>query len=121
MNVEVLHAGMFTTVQDIGRYHYQQYGVPVGGAMDRMALRIANILVGNKENEAGLEITMMYPKLLIKKTTLLATGGADIGAVLNGEPIPLWRPIVAKEGSMLCFRRGNLGVEHMLHLQVELM
>ncbi|AWC32933.1 biotin-dependent carboxyltransferase family protein [Bacillus cytotoxicus] len=109
MNVEVLHAGMFTTVQDIGRYHYQQYGVPVGGAMDRMALRIANILVGNKENEAGLEITMMGPKLLIKKTTLLATGGADIGAVLNGEPIPLWRPIVAKEGSMLCFRRGEFG------------
>ncbi|EMA6344912.1 biotin-dependent carboxyltransferase family protein [Bacillus cytotoxicus] len=109
MNVEVLHAGMLTTIQDVGRYYYQQYGVPVGGAMDRTALRIVNMLVGNKENEAGLEITMIGPKLLIKKTTLLAIGGADVGAVLNGEPIPLWRPIVAKEGSMLCFGKEEFG------------
>ena len=51
MDVEVLHAGMFTTVQDLGRSHYQQYGVPVGGAMDQSALRMINMLVGNEENE----------------------------------------------------------------------
>ncbi|MBJ8030617.1 biotin-dependent carboxyltransferase family protein [Bacillus cereus group sp. N21] len=109
MNVEVLHAGMFTTVQDLGRYHYQQYGVPVGGAMDQTALRMINMLVGNEENEAGLEITMMGPKLLIKKTTLLAIGGANMEPLLNGEPIPLWRPVLAKEGSMLCFRKTQFG------------
>lgn len=103
MDVEVLHAGMFTTVQDLGRSHYQQYGVPVGGAMDQSALRMINMLVGNEENEAGLEITIMGPKLLIKKPTLLAIGGADMEPLLNGERIPLWRPILAEEGSMLCF------------------
>ncbi|MGQ0517300.1 KipI antagonist, partial [Bacillus sp. D-CC] len=71
MDVEVLHAGMFTTVQDLGRSHYQQYGVPVGGAMDQSALRMISMLVGNEENEAALEMTIMGPKLLIKKTTLL--------------------------------------------------
>lgn len=109
MDVEVLHAGMFTTVQDLGRSHYQQYGVPVGGAMDKNALRIINMLVGNEENEAGLEITIMGPKLLIKKTTLLAIGGADMEPLLNGERIPLWRPILAEEGSMLCLGKAKSG------------
>ncbi|MPU17744.1 KipI antagonist, partial [Acinetobacter baumannii] len=98
-----MHAGMFTTVQDLGRSHYQRYGVPVGGAMDQSALRMINMLVGNEENEAALEMTIMGPKLLIKKTTLLAIGGADMEPLLNGERIPLWRPILAEEGSMLCF------------------
>ncbi|ABY44066.1 biotin-dependent carboxyltransferase family protein [Bacillus mycoides] len=109
MDVEVLHAGMFTTVQDLGRFHYQQYGVPVGGAMDKGALRMINMLVGNEENEAGLEITIMGPKLLIKKTTLLAIGGADMEPLLNGERIPLWRPILAEEGSMLCLGKAKSG------------
>ncbi|MBJ8054160.1 biotin-dependent carboxyltransferase [Bacillus cereus] len=109
MDVEVLHAGMFTTVQDLGRLHYQQYGVPVGGAMDKNALRMINMLVGNKENEAGLEITIMGPKMLIKKTTLLAIGGADMEPLLNGERIPLWRPILAEEGSMLCLGKAKSG------------
>ncbi|EJR22822.1 biotin-dependent carboxyltransferase family protein [Bacillus cereus] len=109
MDVEVLHAGMFTTVQDLGRSHYQQYGVPVGGAMDQSALRMINMLVGNEENEAGLEITIMGPKLLIKKPTLLAIGGADMEPLLNGERIPLWRPILAEEGSMLCFGKVKSG------------
>ncbi|MGH0432195.1 biotin-dependent carboxyltransferase [Bacillus mycoides] len=109
MDVEILHAGMFTTVQDLGRFHYQQYGVPVGGAMDKNALRLINMLVGNEENEAGLEITIMGPKLLIKKTTLLAIGGADMEPLLNGERIPLWRPILAEEGSMLCLGKAKSG------------
>ncbi|EML6322130.1 biotin-dependent carboxyltransferase family protein [Bacillus cereus] len=109
MDVEVLHAGMFTTVQDLGRSYYQQFGVPVGGAMDKNALRLINMLVGNEENEAGLEMTILGPKLLIKKTTLLAIGGADMEPLLNGERIPLWRPILAEEGSMLCFGKVKSG------------
>ncbi|WP_242319675.1 biotin-dependent carboxyltransferase family protein [Bacillus cereus group sp. BfR-BA-01349] len=109
MDVEVLHAGMFTTVQDLGRSYYQQFGVPVGGAMDKNALRLINMLVGNVENEAGLEMTILGPKLLIKKTTLLAIGGADMEPLLNGERIPLWRPILAEEGSMLCFGKVKSG------------
>ncbi len=68
-----------------------------------------NMLVDNEENEAGLEMTIMGPKLLIKKTTLLAIGGADMEPLLNGERIPLWRPILAEEGSMLCFGKVKSG------------
>jgi antagonist of KipI len=77
--------------------------------MDKNALRMINMLVGNEENEAGLEITIMGPKLLIKKTTLLAIGGADMEPLLNGERIPLWRPILAEEGSMLCLGKAKSG------------
>ncbi len=55
MDVEVLHAGMFTTVQDLGRSHYQRYGVTVGGAMDQSALRMINMLVGNEEMKRRLK------------------------------------------------------------------
>ena len=77
--------------------------------MDQSALRVINMLVGNEENEAGLEMTIMESKLLIKKTTLLAIGGADMEPLLNGERIPLWRPILAEEGSMLCFGKVKSG------------
>ncbi|HDR8162610.1 TPA: biotin-dependent carboxyltransferase, partial [Bacillus cereus] len=80
-----------------------------GGAMDKNALRLINMLVGNEENEAGLEMTILGPKLLIKKTTLLAIGGVDMEPLLNGERIPLWRPILAEEGSMLCFGKVKSG------------
>lgn len=85
MDVEVLHAGMFTTVQDLGRSHYQQYGVPVGGAMDQSALRMINMLVGNEENEAGLEMTIMGPKLLIKESDFTCDWRSKYGAVTEWE------------------------------------
>lgn len=56
---EVIQPGPLITVQDLGRYGYQQYGMPVSGAMDNYALRVANLLVGNNEGEAGLEITLL--------------------------------------------------------------
>lgn len=116
MDVEVLHAGMLTTVQDLGRFHYQQYGVPVGGAMDKNALRLINMLVGNEENEAGLEMTIMGPKLLLKKTTLLAIGGADLEPLLNGERIPLWRPILAEEGKDALFWKSETWVQSICNI-----
>ena len=59
MRLLIEKPGMFTTVQDLGRRGYQMQGVPVAGAMDAGALRMGNILVGNDEGAAGLEITMI--------------------------------------------------------------
>ena len=58
---KVIQSGLLTTVQDLGRYGCQQYGVPVSGAMDDYALRIANLLAGNNEGEACLEMTLLQP------------------------------------------------------------
>ncbi|MCD2476551.1 KipI antagonist, partial [Staphylococcus aureus] len=77
--------GLLTTVQDIGRTGYQKYGVLASGAMDTVSLRIANLLIGNGENEAGLEITMMGPgpSFHFSKQTLIAVTGADFTLRIN--------------------------------------
>ncbi|WP_088553375.1 5-oxoprolinase subunit PxpB, partial [Calderihabitans maritimus] len=107
---EVLKPGMLTTVQDLGRYGYQEFGVPVAGAMDQFALRAANLLVGNREEDACLEITLMGPTLRVLNDTVLAVTGADLGPTLDGHPIPLWQAVAARAGSILAFsgpRRGS--------------
>lgn len=56
--IEVIRAGLLTTVQDLGRQGYRQLGVGQGGALDSVALTVGNRLVGNEANTAGLEITV---------------------------------------------------------------
>ena len=59
MKFSVTKPGMLTSVQDLGRWGYQASGVPVAGAMDLPALRIGNVMLGNDENAAALEVTLM--------------------------------------------------------------
>ncbi len=99
--IEILDGGMLTTVQDLGRTGYQRYGVPVSGAMDRCALRIANRLVGNEESAAGLELTLQGPEVRLPGGAVLAMTGADCAPRLNGRPMPQWRTIAAPAGSTL--------------------
>ncbi|MCI0571890.1 MAG: hypothetical protein L0Y66_14145 [Myxococcaceae bacterium] len=83
MALKVLRAGPLTTVQDLGRRGWQHLGVTVGGAMDAVALRLSNLLVGNAQDAAGLEMTLLGPTLALDADTLLALGGADLGATLE--------------------------------------
>ncbi|PWK15811.1 biotin-dependent carboxyltransferase family protein [Tumebacillus permanentifrigoris] len=109
MTLRVLRPGLLTTVQDLGRPGYQNQGVVVGGAVDRFALRVANLLVGNLEGAAALEITLHGPRLHVESDVYLAIGGADLSPALDGEPLPLWRPLLAPRGTVLDFgapRRG---------------
>ena len=92
MSIRVEQPGMLTTVQDLGRRGHQQEGVPVSGAMDRLAHRVANMLVGNDENAAALEITLLGPSLTFTTDTLIAIGGADLGAHAGSVDLPPWRP-----------------------------
>ncbi len=103
MSVEVLRPGLLTTVQDLGRYGYQKHGVIVSGAMDSPALRLANLLVGNEEGEAVLEITLLGPTLRLTKDTLLAITGGDLSPEIDGVRVPMRRPVWVKGGSILKF------------------
>jgi antagonist of KipI len=100
--IEVLRPGAMTTVQDLGRKGLLSAGVPVGGAMDRMALRVANMLVGNPENTPALETTMAGPLLRFKTETLVAVCGAVFAGVAS------WQPFVVKAGEILSL--ANLGI-----------
>lgn len=103
MTITTLRSGLLTTIQDLGRYGYQKYGVIVSGAMDSYSLRIANLLVGNSEGESALEITLMGPTLLFEKDMLIAITGGDLSPTIEGASVPLWRPVFVKKGSKLQF------------------
>jgi len=99
---EVLTPGMQTTVQDYpGRTGYWHVGVPPSGPMDALAFRLVNRLVGNVETAAGLECTMLGPTLRFHAETVIALGGADMGATLNGVPVPGWTAVEVPAGSEL--------------------
>jgi antagonist of KipI len=86
---------MFTTVQDLGRTGHRAQGVPLSGAADPFALRLANLLVGNHGNEAGLEFTLVGPEVRFLHDTVIAIGGAEFGK------LPRWQPIAMRAGSIL--------------------
>lgn len=109
MTVKVLHPGLLTTIQDIGRYGSQKFGIIVSGAMDSYSLRLANLLVGNDQGEGALEITWFGTSLKFKQDQLIAITGGDLTASLNGDKAPLWRPILARKGSILTFKSGSKG------------
>lgn len=109
MKVEILNAGFFTSIQDLGRTGFQKYGIIVSGAMDIYALRIANILVGNSEEEAAMEITLSGPEISLQKGMLLSITGADISPTIEGNNVPMWRPVYIKENCILKFGACKYG------------
>lgn len=108
-HITVIKPGWFTTVQDLGRYGYQQYGVPVSGAMDRYSYILANRLVGNQDQDAALEITLNGPELLFENDSLIAVTGADLTPSVNGIGIPLWTSVRVEGGSRLTFGARRAG------------
>lgn len=109
MSMIMVKPGLLTTVQDLGRHGSQQFGVIVGGAMDAFALRIANLLVGNDEHAAGLEITLLGPEIYFAEPALISVCGGDLSPQLNDRALPLWKTVVAPEGSVLRFGRARRG------------
>ncbi len=100
---EVIHPGALTSVQDLGRYGYQRYGVPISGAMDKFALRVANLLAGNEEGEAALEATIIGPKLRALGESTIALAGGDLSPRINGRPCAMWCAHLIKEGDLISF------------------
>ena len=109
MSVTVLNPGLLTTVQDLGRTGYQQFGVPVSGVMDPRSAAIANILVGNPQEEAVLECTLMGPHLRFDRAVAMAITGGDLGPTLDGRPIPGYRAISVQAGQVLRFTGPKTG------------
>mgnify|MGYP001026348787 FL=1 len=103
MGIRVEDGGMFTTVQDEGRFGYQQFGMTTAGPMDRYSFHLANILVSNPKGEAALEISMIGPKLRIERDNVMAITGGDLGPLLNGKPAPMYQAFQIKKGDLLSF------------------
>jgi KipI family sensor histidine kinase inhibitor len=101
--VSILRPGLFTTIQDRGRWGYQASGVPVAGALDLLSHRIANLLVGNAPDAATLEVTLAGPELRIDQETCVAVTGADLQASVDGTAITPGGVANCRQGSVLRF------------------
>jgi antagonist of KipI len=101
MSIRVIRPGLLTTVQDLGRWGKQRYGVVVGGAMDSFALRMANLLVGNEENAVALEMTLLGPTLHFEQDALVALCGGEFRPTLDDRPMSTWRPALINRGTTL--------------------
>lgn len=107
--IEVLEAGRFTTVQDLGRAGHAHLGVPNSGAVDAFDLRVANRLVGNPEACAALEITAVGPRLRFMDDAYVALSGGRLEAFLDGQPVPMFQTLAVKAGSELSCGRVSQG------------
>ncbi len=103
MAIRVENPGLVTTIQDLGRPGYFHLGIPIGGAMDRYALRLANLLVGNAEGAAGLEAAFVGPTLRFENDSVIAVTGADIAVKVDGEELPTWTSLEVKAGQVVNF------------------
>jgi biotin-dependent carboxylase-like uncharacterized protein len=108
--LSVVDPGLMTTVQDLGRVGAQRLGIPVSGAMDRPALILANRLVGNDPNAAGLEATLRGPVLEAMGETCVAVTGAEATPRLNGQPILMWEAVRLHAGDRLSIGLAKRGV-----------
>jgi KipI family sensor histidine kinase inhibitor len=108
--VTVVEPGLFTTVQDSGRWGHQDRGVPVAGPMDRRSYRLANALAGNPPGAAALEATLLGPELRIEQPARVAIAGADLSASIDGAALAADSMRACGAGSVLRFgerRRGT--------------
>ena len=103
MGIIVENPGIQTTVQDEGRFGYQQFGVSPAGPMDTQSFYIANILAGNRRGESALEITFMGPELKFEKDNIIAVTGANVSPSVNGEAIPMYQAVLVYAGDTLSF------------------
>jgi KipI family sensor histidine kinase inhibitor len=107
VQIDVLDGGLLTTVQDAtGRPGWRRYGVQAAGAADRSAAVLANRLAGNPDSAAVLEVTLLGPSLRLSTAAQVGLGGADLGATLDGRPLP---PGSSGSGRLISFGERRTG------------
>ena len=108
--LEILSPGILTTIQDLGRFGCGRYGVAHSGALDAFALRIANLLVGNRQNQACLETMLLGPAMKAVSDTVIAVTGGNLQPQRNRQPIEMWRSHFLKKGDIISFGSAVSGL-----------
>ena len=109
MAIEVIKPGLATTVQDAGRPGYYNVGIPLSGALDQYALRVANLLVGNEEGAAVLEASLLAPELVFRAPAIIAIAGAEAMPKINGEGRPRNELFAVRADDQLTFDFMKVG------------
>lgn len=103
MAIEILDAGLASSVQDRGRPGYYNVGIPPSGALDLWSALAANLLVGNSPDAALIEAAYLGPKVRFTKPAVIAVTGATMPVTVNGSPVPQWESLAVGAGDELAF------------------
>ena len=103
MSIKIIKAGVLTTLQDAGRYGNRNIGIGSGGAMDNIAMKLANFLVGNKDDVTVLEMHFPAPEILFEQDAIISLTGADFKATINEIELPVWHTVFIKKDTVLKF------------------
>ena len=114
--VTVIAPGLFTTVQDEGRWGHQASGISPAGALDLISHRLANAVVGNSRAAATLEITLQGPELRFDRDAVIAVAGADLGPTIDGASLRQTAATRCRAGSVLRFGDRRTGTRAYLAL-----
>jgi antagonist of KipI len=109
MSLTIIKPGLLDTIQDLGRYGYSHWGINPGGAMDFYAAQVANALVGNKTDQALIEIHFPGPQILFNQNALISITGADFSPLLNEQSLSPWQPLVVRKNTVLQFQKLKKG------------
>jgi antagonist of KipI len=109
LSILINRPGILSTVQDLGRYGYQRFGVNPSGVMDRIAVRLINVLLGNDESEAVIEMHFPAAEVTFEAPVVFALGGADLGGELDGREVSNWKAVRAEAGSAIRFTERRKG------------
>ena len=91
MSITIIKPGISSSIQDLGRWGYQQFGVPIGGAMDKVSASLANAICGNDEHEAVIEMTLHGTRILLNEPTYCAIVGGGCKAYIDEVELPFNR------------------------------
>ena len=103
MAIEILEAGLASTIQDLGRSGHYNVGIPPSGAADQFSAIAGNLLVGNPEGAAVIESPYMGPRIRFTEATVVAVTGATMPTTLNTQSVPQWESFAVKAGDELAF------------------
>src|SRR5205809_4526525 len=109
MTAIIQRAGFLTSVQDLGRTSFREFGVSLSGALYPFAMRVANLLVGNHESEAGLEITLGGLQLHFQDERIVAWCGGEFDVLIGAAPLPAGHTALVRSGEELKFGRAQIG------------
>ena len=117
MSLIVLKPGLQSTIQDLGRYNYSHFGISASGAADPLSLKIGNLIVGNKESESAIEMTIIGGEFQFDSECYIAISGSEFEASLDNNYITNQKAIDVKKGQILSFGQAKTGARAYLCIQ----
>ena len=119
LEIQFLHAGLHTTIQDLGREGLQAKGIPIGGVLDTVSAKIANVLVGNPIETPVLEMTLLGAKMNFKSVAQIALTGANLSPKINGRAVKMYETLNIPKGASLSFGKQKQGARTYLAIRGE--